>query len=80
MNNIKKRIQTTLLLAVLGASLILTGCSKTETEETTVRIGSLKGPTSMGLVELMDQAEKGEAGADYEFTMAAAEDEINAAF
>ena len=64
MNNIKKRIQTTLLLAVLGASLILTGCSKTETEETTVRIGSLKGPTSMGLVELMDQAEKGEAGAD----------------
>ncbi len=74
MNNIKKRIQTTLLLAVLGASLILTGCSKTETEETTVRIGSLKGPTSMGLVELMDQAEKGEAGADYEA------DEINAAF
>lgn len=80
MNNIKKRIQTTLLLAVLGASLILTGCSKTETEETAVRIGSLKGPTSMGLVELMDQAEKGEAGADYEFTMAAAADEINAAF
>lgn len=80
MNNIKKRIQTTLLLAVLGASLILTGCSKTEAEETTVRIGSLKGPTSMGLVELMDQAEKGEAGADYEFTMAAAADEINAAF
>lgn len=80
MNNIKKRIQTTLLLAVLGASLILTGCSKTETEETTVRIGSLKGPTSMGLVELMDQAEKGETGADYEFTMAAAADEINAAF
>lgn len=80
MNNIKKRIQTTLLLAVLGASLILAGCSKTETEETTVRIGSLKGPTSMGLVELMDQAEKGETGADYEFTMAAAADEINAAF
>lgn len=80
MNNIKKRIQTTLLLAVLGASLILAGCSKTETEETAVRIGSLKGPTSMGLVELMDQAEKGEAGADYEFTMAAAADEINAAF
>lgn len=80
MNNIKKRIQTTILLAVLGASLILTGCSKEEPEDTAVRIGSLKGPTSMGLVELMDQAEKGEAGADYEFTMAAAADEINAAF
>lgn len=80
MNNITKRIQTIILLVVLGATLILTGCSKTETEETMVRIGSLKGPTSMGLVELMDQAEKGEAGADYEFTMAAAADEINAAF
>lgn len=80
MNNITKRIQTTILLAVLGASLILTGCSKEEPEDTAVRIGSLKGPTSMGLVELMDQAEKGEAGADYEFTMAAAADEINAAF
>lgn len=80
MNNITKRIQTIILLVVLGATLTLTGCSKTETEETTVRIGSLKGPTSMGLVELMDQAEKGEAGADYEFTMAAAADEINAAF
>lgn len=80
MNNITKRIQTIILLVVLGATLTLTGCSKTETEETMVRIGSLKGPTSMGLVELMDQAEKGEAGADYEFTMAAAADEINAAF
>lgn len=80
MNNITKRIQTTIPLAVLGASLILTGCSKEEPEDTAVRIGSLKGPTSMGLVELMDQAEKGEAGADYEFTMAAAADEINAAF
>lgn len=80
MNNIKKRIQIMILLTVLGAFVILTGCSKQETADTVVRIGSLKGPTSMGLVELMDKAEKGEAGADYEFTMAAAADEINAAF
>ncbi len=45
-----------------------------------IRIGSLKGPTSMGLVKLMDQAQKGETKNTYEFTMAAAADEINTAF
>lgn len=44
-----------------------------------IRIGSLKGPTSMGLVQLMDRAEKGETDNTYEFTMAAAADEINTA-
>lgn len=43
---------------------------------TTIRIGSLKGPTSMGLVYLMDQAEKGETANQYEFTMTAAADEL----
>ena len=43
---------------------------------TAVRIGSLKGPTSMGLVYLMDQAEKGETVNRYEFTMTAAADEL----
>ena len=58
--------------------------SETETESTgtsaaagyTLRIGSLKGPTSMGLVELMDQAAKGEAKGSYEFTMVSAADEL----
>lgn len=44
-----------------------------------IRIGSLKGPTSMGLVQLMDKAQKGETTNTYEFTMAAAADEINTA-
>lgn len=41
-----------------------------------VKVGSLKGPTSMGLVSLMDQAEKGESLNTYEFTMVAAADEL----
>lgn len=41
-----------------------------------VRIGSLKGPTSMGLVELMDKAEKNETLCNYEFTMVTAADEL----
>lgn len=41
-----------------------------------VRVGSLKGPTSMGLVQLMDAAANGEAALSYEFTMAGKADEL----
>lgn len=41
-----------------------------------VRVGSLKGPTSMGLVSLMDKASKGETANVYEFTMAGKADEL----
>lgn len=41
-----------------------------------VRVGSLKGPTSMGLAELMDRAKKGETENDYTFTMAGKADEL----
>lgn len=46
------------------------------TSRTGIRIGSLKGPTSMGLVSLMDQASKGETKNVYEFTMAGKADEL----
>lgn len=43
-----------------------------------LRVGSLKGPTSMGLVSLMDRSAKGEAEGNYEFTMVTAADELTA--
>lgn len=53
---------------------------ETKTPETAeaagVRVGSLKGPTSMGLVYLMSRAEAGESEGSYTFTMAAAADEL----
>lgn len=45
-------------------------------ESYTLKVGSLKGPTSMGLVELMDKSEKGNAKGSYEFTMVTAADEL----
>lgn len=45
-------------------------------EEQVVRIGSLKGPTSIGLVYLMEQAEKKETVNAYDFTMAVTADEL----
>lgn len=41
-----------------------------------LRVGSMKGPTTMGLVDLMDKASKGEAEGSYEFTMVTAADEL----
>ena len=46
-------------------------------EETTVRVMALKGPTAMGMVQLMDTAEAGPVGGNaYEFTIAASADEV----
>ncbi len=49
---------------------------KQEKDKTKIRIGSLKGPTSIGLAGLMSKSEKGEALEDYEFTIAAQADVI----
>lgn len=56
-----------------------TGASAIEPEEgVTVRVGGLKGPTTMGLVKLIDDAAKGESENQYEFTMVTAADELTA--
>ncbi len=52
------------------------GSAQVVDQNVTVRVGSLKGPTSMGLVHLMDQAAKGESRCNYEFTMVTAADEL----
>lgn len=48
-------------------------------EKAAVRVGSLTGPTSIGLVYLMDQMEKGQAKGEYDFTMETAADVLLAA-
>ena len=87
-----KKIVSLLLVACLLAALCACGApaaepQPTETTETaevaevpaekvTVRLGALKGPTTMGLVKLLDDAENGLTQNDYEFTMAAMADEL----
>lgn len=54
-----------------------TNLSEAAGEETTVRVMALKGPTAMGMVQLMDTAEAGPVnGNNYEFTIAASADEV----
>lgn len=69
-----KKIVSILLTAVMSLS-ILAGCSSNN-EASVVRVASLKGPTSIGLLKLMDDSSKGEANNSYEFTMATTADEV----
>lgn len=50
--------------------------AETAAEEVTVRVASLKGPTSMGLVKLWQDQEEGTAQGNYEFQMMTGADEI----
>lgn len=74
----KNKIIATALSAVMALGM-LAGCAQKK-DDTVVRVGSLKGPTTIGIVNLMDKASKGEASGKYEFTMSAAPDEITAKF
>lgn len=53
-----------------------TAASSQAAGSSAIRIAGLKGPTSMGLVKLMNDSEEGKTSNSYEFTMAAAADEI----
>ncbi|MBQ7796263.1 MAG: ABC transporter substrate-binding protein [Lachnospiraceae bacterium] len=52
--------------------------TKAAGDDVVIRVGGLKGPTTMGLVKLIDDASKGEAENNYEFTMVTAADELTA--
>lgn len=72
----KKRV-IKLLAAALSVSMLTCGVSTVKAGEQ-IRVGSMKGPTSMGLVHLMEEA-SGE-DADYIFEMVTAADELTAKF
>ena len=70
---------TSLLLALVMA-LSLAACAVQPRQEdyqsVNIRLGGLKGPTSMGMAKLLDDAENGLTANTYEFTMAASASEL----
>lgn len=73
-----KKLLSLTLVAVLSLGL-LAGCNTgggQTAEKKTVNIAAVKGPTGMGMVSLMDKAEKGETAHDYKVTLVNAPDEI----
>lgn len=57
-----------------------TAAAETEAsgDDVVIRVGGLKGPTTMGLVKLIDDDANGLSENDYEFTMVTAADELTA--
>ena len=73
------------LLLSLSLVFALCACGSTAPEEpaeetafegTTIRLGGLKGPTSMGMVKMLSDSEAGLTVNNYEFTMAGSADEL----
>lgn len=74
-----KRKTAALMLSAVMLAMSLTGCGSKETTNESaaeIRIGSLKGPTSMGLVKLMKDSEEGTTANNYTFTMETAADAL----
>lgn len=72
----KKKI---LLLLLAAALLLLPACGATAkgmSTEGPVRIAGLKGPTTMGLVNLLDMEQQGTAALDYDLQLYGTADEI----
>ena len=70
------------VFAGIVLALALTGCSAAgapsgASSATAVRVASLKGPTTMGLVSLMDKAAKGTTAQPYSFTVAGTPDAVS---
>lgn len=73
-----ERTQTESTVADVTAESTAASAEETSqnTDGTVVRVASLKGPTSLGLLFLMDKANKGETANTYDFRMATGADEI----
>lgn len=65
-----------LLLVIIIVLIGLVGCNKEEAEDIQINVASLKGPTSMGLVKVMEDDSNDQAKNDYNFTIAGLADEV----
>ena len=66
-----------LFCLVLSLMLLLSMTAFAETAKPAVRLAAMTGPTAMGLVKLLDDAEKGLSANQYDFLLAGAADEIS---
>ncbi|MBQ4553194.1 MAG: ABC transporter substrate-binding protein [Clostridia bacterium] len=66
-----------LFCLVLSLMLLLSMTAFAETSKPAVRLAAMTGPTVMGLVKLLDDAEKGLSANQYDFLLAGAADEIS---
>ncbi len=73
----KKALSTVLTMAIAAASFC--SCKVASEEVVSVRVGALSGPTTIGIVNLINDSANGQLDTDYQLTMATQPDEIAAA-
>ena len=57
--------------------MLMTACTKADKQDkTTINVAALKGPTGMGMIKLIDDADKGNTKNEYKITLAGSPDEI----
>lgn len=72
----------TLLLTVCMTLSIFSGCSdksqtnKEKSQNTTINIGCMKGPTGIGMIKLLSDSDEGKTTNKYNYTIAGTADEI----
>src|SRR5450756_1845563 len=54
------------------------GCNQKPAEKIELRIGALKGPTALGMLQLMQKADAKTTANQYSFTLAGAPEELSA--
>ena len=67
---------TVLSLVFVVGLATFAGCGAKSEGKVDIRVGGLKGPTSMGLLFLQEMNESGNAGENYEFIMVTGADEL----
>lgn len=75
---LKKKLIALVLTAVMALTLFA-GCGSSGETDVTIRLGGLKGPTSMGLAKLLTDAKDGKSASTIEYTLAVAADELTSA-
>lgn len=91
---ILKKVSVAFMAVTMGAVMLTgcgnnsNSASTTGTQNTTeaqteyvkkdIKVAALKGPTAIGMVQIMDNAKNGTAANNYDFTIAAAADEFTA--
>ena len=74
-----KRVSALLMSVIMLTTVSACGAAGDSGKDVTVRVAALKGPTTIGLVNLMDDATNGKTDYSYEFTMYTAGSDVMAA-
>ena len=72
----RKYMKRWMIIAVVINLVLLAAACGARKDDVAIKVAGLKGPTSMGLVKVMEDSEKGESANRYEFTLAGSADEV----